>query len=809
MARDGGTAIDHANSAEVLSELPIGLALISADDRLVFANPHFSEVFDADPALIAPGRSVDDLIRLMADDDIFDDASQIAAMRDKVQNLKPGEILESTIQLQSGQRIGQKIKKLSNGSWLAVLTDLTAVMEAEAQAREAENRWSFALESARQGVWDSDLRTGTVFYSHMWRVIRGLEQVDEHELTPEAWRGRLHPEDSERVLDTIARQDNGETFANGIEYRERHRDGHWIWILCRGQAVAWDANGKPTRIIGTDSDITEMRNAQAALSEAEGRWNFALQGTGQGVWDADLREGTVFYSPTWRDMRGFGHDEDIDSSADTWLERVHPGDRDRIRDTIGKLDRGALLHNSFEYRERHRDGHYLWIQSRGEPVAWDASGRPTRMIGIDIDITVRKELELRVRESLQLVNTMLDNFPGGICMIDKHLVMRAANSIYYEINDLDEHWFPVGSKFEDILRHHAVRGDFGPVDVEAFVAERIQLSHYSQPRRFSLPRPTTGAMIEYTITPLAEGGFVMTFQDISERIKAEEEKSQLEKELIQAQRLESLGTLASGIAHEINTPIQYVGDNIRFIAQSLRDMLAVLQGYRKSMRRPIDPGLIAEQAEALAELEKSLDLGFILEELPLALEQSAQGVKQVATIVKAIKEFSHPGQDEKTEFDINALIETTLIVSRNQWKYVAEVETDLDPSLPPFRCLPGELGQALLNLVVNAAHAIESAGRENGLIRVTTRHVGRRAVITISDNGCGMSEAIRARIYDPFFTTKDIGKGTGQGLTIAFNAVVKKHGGTIDCDSAEGAGTTFTMALPMDKETEIGSEIAA
>ena len=798
-----------AEQAAGFCALPIATVLFDADNRLVLANDLYLEAFGADRTALLPGTPVEQIVGLSFEVDLFADTSDVPPVLDTIKAMKPGEIVNNTMALQGGRQVGQSIRKLADGSWVATYSDISAVAEAEAQAREAENRWNFALESARQGVWDSNLITGSVFYSHVWRVIRGLQEAEDDALSPDAWRERLHPEDRERVLDAFARMNDGESFDKGIEYRELHRDGHWIWVLSRGQALSWDENGKPTRIIGTDTDVTETRDAQAALSEAEARWNFALQGTGQGVWDADLVAGKVFYAPTWRQMRGFGLDEEIDSQAEAWLMRVHPDDKDRLRELIRKQNAGELHHNFFEYREQHRDGHYMWIQSRGEPVAWDTEGLPTRMIGVDTDITVQKELELKVRESLQMVNTMLDNFPGGICMIDEDLVMRAANKIYYEINDLDEHWFPVGSKLEDILRHHAERGDFGPVDVEAFVAERMHPSHHDQPRRFTQPRARDGAMIEYTITPLAEGGFVMTFEDITERLQAESEKSQLEKELIQAQRLESLGTLASGIAHEINTPIQYVGDNIRFIAQSLRDLLAVLQNYRKVLRPPIDPGVVADFALEASNIENALDLAFILEELPLALEQSAQGVKQVATIVKAIKEFSHPGQDEKSEFDVNALIETMLIVSRNQWKYVAEVETDLDASLPAFKCLPGEIGQALLNLVVNAAHAIESAERENGLIRVATRREGTRAVITVSDNGCGIPETIRNRIYDPFFTTKDIGKGTGQGLSITFNAVVKKHGGTIDCESSEGEGTTFIVSLPMEPEGQADREVAA
>ncbi len=792
---------------EAMSELPVGVAAFNADNVLVFANRHFYEVFGSEMDEVRPGRSIVELLELGAGQRLFDDSENLEALLGDVARLKPGESYESTLQLRAGRRIGQRIKKLQNGGWISVLSDRTALVKAEEKAREAEYRWSFALQSARQGVWDSNHITGQVFYSRMWRVLRGLEDVPDEDLNEQSWLARVHPDDLEKVQDRIRRQDEGEVFPEGFTYREKHRDGHWIWILSRGKPVEWDDNGKPTRIIGTDTDVTAMREAQDALAEAESRWNFALKGTGQGVWDSDIKAKKKYYSPTWRQMRGIEPEEEIDGDREAWLERVHPEDRARLRDIVEKQDRGIIPVNQFEYRERHRDGHYIWIQSRGKPIAWDEDGRPTRTIGIDTDITTQKELELRASESLRQLNTTLDNFPGGICMYDKDLVLTVANARYYQINHIDAEQFPVGSNIEDIIRFHAEQGHYGPVDVDAYVAERLAIVRANEWSEFEITSDDD-ITIKYRTVPLEDGGFIMTFEDVTQSIQEAQERKRLEKELLQAQRLESLGTLASGIAHEINTPIQYVGDNLRFIARCLRDLLQILQFCRKTMSVPVDPGLVAERAAALNQMEEELDLQFLLEELPQAIDQSAQGLGQVTRIVKAVKEFSHPGGEEMIVFDINAIIETTLIVSKNQWKYVAEVETDLDRSLPQIKCLPGELGQVILNLVVNAAQAIGSAERENGLIRVTTRRKDDFVVIEVSDNGGGIPEAIKDRIYDPFFTTKDIGEGTGQGLSIAFNAVVNKHKGTLECTSQEGEGTSFIIGLPILDDIPHESEAA-
>jgi PAS domain S-box-containing protein len=267
----------------------------------------------------------------------------------------------------------------------------------------------------------------------------------------------------------------------------------------------------------------------------------------------------------------------------------------------------------------------------------------------------------------------------------------------------------------------------------------------------------------------------------------------LEEQLKQAQKLESIGQLAAGIAHEINTPIQYIGDNANFLGDAFRDLSGVLATYRRAKG---DPAIVA-RADAQA---AASDLGYLMGEVPRAVEQMRDGVRQVARIVKAMKEFSHPGSAEKSSVDLNRALETVLTVARNEWKYVAEVTTRFDPELPPIRGLPGELNQVFLNLIVNAAHAVRAAnpGGGRGTIAVTTHKLANMAEVRIADSGCGIPPHIRRRVFDPFFTTKPVGQGTGQGLAIAHTVVVKQHDGVITFDSEVGRGTTFVVRLPVD-----------
>jgi signal transduction histidine kinase len=274
----------------------------------------------------------------------------------------------------------------------------------------------------------------------------------------------------------------------------------------------------------------------------------------------------------------------------------------------------------------------------------------------------------------------------------------------------------------------------------------------------------------------------------------------MEIQLRQAQKLESIGQLASGIAHEINTPTQYIGDNTIFLRQAFQSLTDLVDPLRRVLegasQGECPPDLLRAAREAL----ERTDLDWIREEAPTAFNQSLEGIRRVSTIVSAMKDFSHPGSSVKTPTDLNRAIESTALVCRSEWKYVADLELDLAPGLPPVPCLPDELNQVILNLVINAAHAIaarpEAAREGKGRIRITTRAAEGCAQIAVEDSGCGIPEAIRSRIFDPFFTTKPVGKGTGQGLAIAYGVIVKQHGGAITLESEVGKGSTFTLSLP-------------
>jgi PAS domain S-box-containing protein len=288
-------------------------------------------------------------------------------------------------------------------------------------------------------------------------------------------------------------------------------------------------------------------------------------------------------------------------------------------------------------------------------------------------------------------------------------------------------------------------------------------------------------------------------QELQDKLVEEmKERERMVLELQLAQKLESVGRLAAGIAHEINTPIQYVGDSVQFLRTACDDLIHLMDEWRaaalllpaEEMRDRLD--------EEFSRLAQRYDMDFVRAEMPRAFSRTFDGVERVATIVKAMKEFAHPDAQEQNLADLNHAIETTLLVASNEYKYVAKVYTHF-ADLPGVICNIGELNQVTLNLVVNAAHAIHDAGRdvETGEIHISTELAGDLAVIRIRDNGCGIPEEHLSKVYDPFFTTKEVGRGTGQGLSIARAILVEKHCGSIDVTSRVGAGTEFVLSLPI------------
>ena len=441
-----------------------------------------------------------------------------------------------------------------------------------------------------------------------------------------------------------------------------------------------------------------------------------------------------------------------------------------------------------EERETWPDGRVTWVSTTKMPLR-DANGTIVGTFGVSHDITERKRAEEAIRASEERYRELFENASDLVFTTDLKGGLTSLNQVAAKT---------IGYSREEAtgmnLRQLVDRRQWRLVDE---TRERLLAGDSAMSVELEV-RTKDGRRVILEVKPglIYKDGKPVAMQGIGRDITGREAA---EMELRQAQKLESVGRLASGIAHEINTPIQFVGDNTRFLQDSFAGLQTLLAKYQElrdaATAGAVSPGLLDE----LRGTEEQSDCAYLLEEIPKALTQTLEGVTQVATIVRAMKEFAHPERKERVAADINKALLNTLTVARNELKYVADVETEFG-DLPLVVCNISDLNQVFLNLLVNAAHAIGDVVKQSGKkgkIRVRTAAEGKTVLVAISDTGCGIPEGIRNRIFDPFFTTKEVGRGTGQGLAIARSVVVERHKGSLSFESVLGEGTTFYVRLPI------------
>lgn len=489
--------------------------------------------------------------------------------------------------------------------------------------------------------------------------------------------------------------------------------------------------------------------------------------------------------------------ESIQKNATLLLDKLHPEDRETLR--------MATQHSVENLSTLQWEGRYL---QNGE-VRWiKAAARPERYVdgstvwdGLLIDISSKvKESEEEQKRAYKLINTLFDSVPDALIVIDKSGKITKVNVTAEELFG-----FTPGSmvnfRIEQIIdiSHYDVAGEYQELSLlllDKYAGSPLETYGYKSSGEI-FPATMNCKQIE------SEDGIsiLIVIRDLTDikRVEADNKKMVVQMNLMQ--KMDSIGRLAAGIAHEINTPIQYIGDNIRFMRDVMMDGSELGDVIRELVEYEQQPDKLPALVSKLNTVQQKLDMDYLRTEVPKAFSQSLDGVERVSKIVMALKEFSHPGSEEKTHVNINHLIDSTVTVARNEWKYVAEMNLQLDPTLPLIPCLPDEFNQVILNLIINAAHAIAAKSTVQqgikGEITISTAQIDTSVQIRVRDTGTGIPKKIHDKIFDPFFTTKPVGKGTGQGLAIAHSVIVEKHKGTLSFESEEGKGTTFIIHIPL------------
>lgn len=698
----------------------------------------------------------------------------LPAAEQKFSDLVSGRVLNYDLEFRIVRRDNGEIRTLEAQGYLqrdeagrvlrvvGLNRDITTERQQREQLHAYTERLQLALRASGYGVWDMDTVNGKIQWDARQCEIYGV-RPDQFDGSYAAWIALMHPEDRERAEANIqAATDQGDEFDN--VFRIVRPDGGIRHIESHGY-LRRDAAGRLVRAVGMDRDVTAEQEMEEALRLAEERWQLALTGTNDGVWDWDLTDGSMFFDPRYAEILGYPADE-LPQDDRGWMVLVHPED---LSEAMAAREQHLAAHNalySAEHRMRTKAGGWKWVLGRGKVVARDTAGRPLRMVGTLSDITERKELEQTLRRNQELAEHV-----GRMALIGGWEYSLRDNTLYWSAS---------------VRRIHEVSDDYQPgmqaamdfCDPEMRAVMQAAFDrclHEGEPFDLELPLTTaTGQRIWVRTLGRAETQsntqvrLYGAYQDITARHEAEEARRQLEKQLFQSQKMETLGTLAGGIAHDFN------------------NLLTGIMGYHDLA------------ADVLPEDH----------EVRNYLSEARQASMRARELVEQILTFSRQQETpERMSVDLGLLVGEARRFLRATLPATIQIHADIDPDCPRVLADSTQLHQVLLNLGSNGAQAM---GERGGVLKFTLSateidparasalgglSAGRYVCLAVTDWGQGIDEATLKRIFDPFFTTKKPGEGTGLGLSVV-HGIVRSHQGGIEVESTLGVGTTFRIYLP-------------
>ena len=580
--------------------------------------------------------------------------------------------------------------------------------------------------------------------------------------------------------------------------------GQAYWAAIETRPIR-NAEGEVEYFLSTQKDVTAAHTQNEQLREAKVRaeqmardlstsrqqLRLAAEAGGLSLWDWDLKGDRFWLSSNW-----------IPVANEQWIENcglrdlftlAHEEDYPRVEATINRL-LSPTAHSINEQFRMVIAGNWRWVNFRGAVSARDEHGKPTRVSGTLLDETDRKLAEQRAQADRELLQCVIEHIPHAVFWKDAERRYLGCNGRFAQSLGLSSFEEVVGKTDANLYADGNEAQTISDADQSVVTSGQEIISQYQCIR---LPNKNLREIV-YSKVPLRnhEGkifGMLGVFGDITEQ-------KRLERQLADARQLESIGRLAAGVAHEINTPMQYISDNVEFLSDSTSQVFELIDSVQEQIAQ-LQHVPQANSSGAISKLRRfDHKFDFIREQVPKAINDCLIGSRRVMEIVTAMKVFTYPSTKSFVNANLNDLILSTTSITRNRWKHSAKVELKLAPDLPMIRCLPSEVNQVILNLLINASDAVAErygTGEDvQGRITIVTRRASGGTMIEFADNGCGIPEANQSKIFNPFFTTKGVGKGTGQGLTLCYAVVCNQHGGTLTVESQVDQGTTFRVFLP-------------
>jgi PAS domain S-box-containing protein len=614
---------------------------------------------------------------------------------------------------------------------------------------QERERWQLVLAGNHDGIWDSNIRTGEIFYSARWKNMLGFEE-EELPNAHEAWRDRIHPEDRHRILSTLDEYCARKIDHYGAEYRMRAKDGTYRWILARGQAV-WSEDGLPVRIVGSHSDVTEQRLAQEALRQSE-RYFRSLIENALDIITILESDGRIRYeSPSIKHVLGYEPTSMLGKYA---FDFMHPDDKESIRATFHRMMRKPMASEHVRLRFQHNDGSWRVLDAIAMNLLEDPAVRG--FVVNSRDVTNQQLAEERLRESESRLAAAQAVAHVGNWELDLYSGAGYWSEETYRIFGV-----PLGTEITlDVFLSAVLEEDHKAVETARFRAIQDK-TPYSVDYRLMRPDGTVRCVVSNGELIFENGGLVRmhgTVQDITDR-------KQLEEELRQAQKLQAIGRLAGGVAHDFN------------------NLLTVILGQTNVVYRHLD---------------EANPLRAKLAEVKYAGERAASVIQQLLA-------FSRKQVLQPRVLNLNALLKNLGDFLQRLIGEHITLRMTLDPDLGSINADATQVEQVVMNLAANARDAMP----DGGILLIQTRNVepdeksanigsldaGSYLVLSISDTGCGMGAETKANLFDPFFTTKEQGKGTGLGLSMVYG-IVEQSKGSIVVHSEVGQGSTFKIYLP-------------